>query len=231
MAKTTKSTQSFVKINEIKDDVVILKGGGVRALIECSSINFALKSESEQDALVFQFQNFLNSLDFYIQIFINSRFLNIDDYIDMLKAKEQEQQNDLLRIQTGEYIDFIKDFVQASNIVSTDFYVVVPMNTSDIIGVTSSESGGGLFGLLSAILPKPKNEEDAPGRIDPKFEHYKNQLSQRVEFVKAGLHRMGITTKTLNTEELIMLFWNMHNPQNLQKRTLMKSVFEKFQTE
>lgn len=229
MAKTAKSTQSFVKIDEIRDDVVLLKGGGMRVLIKCSSINFSLKSEDEQDALIFQFQNFLNSLDFYIQVFVNSRFLNIDDYIDMLKEKEKEQENDLLRIQTAEYINFIKDFVETSNIISTDFYVIVPLNTSDVMGVSESKRAGGPLSLFSALLPGKKTE--GLTQTDKKFEHYKNQLMQRVEFIKAGLHRMGITTKTLGTEELIMLFWNMYNPQNLQKRTLMKSVFEKYGAE
>jgi hypothetical protein len=212
------STQSFVKIDQIREGVVLLKGGGMRAVIRCSSLNFALKSQDEQDALIFEFQNFLNSLDFYVQIFINSRFLNIDDYVETLKEKEAEQANDLLRIQTTEYINFIKDFVANTNIVSTDFYVVVPFELVEAAGKTG---GGGLLSFFGLGR--------APAKMEKKqFLHYKNQLSQRVEFVRAGLHRLGLTTKILPTDELIMLYWNLYNPQNLQKRTLMKSVFEKF---
>lgn len=222
MARTGQSTQSFVLVEQMRDEVLLLKGGGLRALLKCSSLNFALKSGDEQDALIFEFQNFLNSLDFSVQIFINSRFLNIDDYIATLKMKEKEQQNDLLRIQTAEYINFIKDFVETTSIVSTDFYVVIPFERAEAVGKT--EAGGGAGGLLSFLgLGK------APAKMGrQEFLHYKNQLLQRVEFVKTGLSRLGITTKLLPTEELIMLFWNLYNPMNLQKRTLMKSVFEKY---
>jgi len=222
MARAAQSTQSLVLINQIRDGVVILKRGGLRALIKCSSINLSLKAQDEQDAIIFEFQNFLNSLDFSIQIFINSRFLNIDDYIEMLKEKEREQSNDLLLIQTEEYIAFIKDFVESTNIVSTDFYVIVPFELAEALGKGSG--GGGAGGLLSMFGMGKK-----PGAMDAKqFLHFKNQLTQRVEFVRAGLHRMGLTTKVLPTEELVMLYWNLYNPQNLQKRTLMKSIFEKY---
>jgi len=219
MARAAQSTQSLVLIDQIRDGVVILKRGGLRALIKCSSINLSLKARDEQDAIFFEFQNFLNSLDFPIQIFINSRFLNIDDYIEMLQEKQREQLNDLLRIQTTEYIAFIKDFVESTNIVSTDFYVVVPFELAEALGKKSS--GGGILSMFGM--------GKKPGAMDAKqFLHFKNQLMQRVEFVRTGLHRMGVTTKVLPTEELIMLYWNLYNPQNLQKRTLMKSIFEKY---
>ena len=138
----------------------------------------------------------------------------------MLQEKEREQLNDLLRIQTAEYITFIKDFVESTNIVSTDFYVVVPFELAEALGKTGSGAGG----ILSMFGMGKK-----PGAMDAKqFLHFKNQLMQRVEFVRTGLHRMGLTTKILPTEELIMLYWNLYNPQNLQKRTLMKSIFEKY---
>jgi len=218
MAKAAQSTQSFVKIDQIREDLVLLKGGGMRAVIKCSSLNFALKSQDEQDAIILEFQNFLNSLDFYIQIFINSRFLNIDDYIEKLKEKETEQENDLLRIQTTEYINFIKDFVASTNVISTDFYVIVPFEIAEAAGKTG---GGGILSFLGF--------GGAPAKMEKKqFLHFKNQLLQRVEFVRTGLHRFGLTTKLLSTEELIMLYWNLYNPQSLQKRTLMKSIFEKY---
>lgn len=222
MATAAQSAQSFVLIDQVRDGVVIIKGSGLRALLECSSINFALKSQDEQDAIIFEFQNFLNSLDFPIQIFINSRFLNIDDYIEMLTEKQEKQENDLLRIQTAEYINFIRDFAETTNIVSTDFYVVVPFNISESAGKMAE--GGGVLSFLG--LGK------APSKMEEKeFLHYHNQMMQRVEFVRTGLHRMSIITKLLTTEELVMLFWNLYNPQNLQKRTLMKSVFETYKEE
>lgn len=222
MAMKAQSAQSFVLLDQIRDDVAILRGKGMRALIKCSSINFGLKSQEEQDAIIYEFQNFLNSLDFGIQIFVNSRFLNIDDYIAVLKEKESEQENALLRIQTTEYINFIKDFVETANVVSTDFYVIVPFEIIEAVG----KYGGGFIDTLKSSFGFGGK---TPAKMEDKqFAHYKSQLMQRVEFVKTGLHRMGITTKIVPTEELIMLFWNLYNPHNLQKRTLMKNVFEKY---
>jgi hypothetical protein len=141
----------------------------------------------------------------------------------MLKQKQSAQQNDLLRIQTAEYINFIKDFTETTNVISTDFYVVVPLEISEVSAV--GEGAGGGSGLLSMVGLGKK-----PSAMGTKqFLRYKNQLTQRVEFIKAGLHRFGVATKDLPTEELIMLYWNLYNPQNLQKRTLMKSVFEVYQ--
>lgn len=230
MAKAAQSTQSFVIIDTIRDGIVVLKGGGMRAIIKCSSINFALKSQDEQDAIIYQYQNFLNSLDFSIQIFVNSRFLNIDDYIETLEKRQENQQNDLLRIQTTEYIGFIKDFVETTNIISTDFYVTVPFEMREAMGVSKIDGngknggGGGIGGIFSAFFGSKK----VMTMDKQRFMSYKNQLMQRVEFVKTGLHRFGVTTKELPTEELIIFLWNLYNPQNLQKRTLMKNIFEQY---
>ena len=108
MAVAAKTTQEFVPIKEIRQGVVILKDGSLRAIVMCSSLNFALKSADEQQSIMFQFQNFLNSLDFSIQIFIQSRKLDIRPYIALLEGREKEQSNDLMKIQTREYIEYIK---------------------------------------------------------------------------------------------------------------------------
>lgn len=222
MARAAKSTQSFVRIDQIRDDVILLKGGGMRAVLQCSSINLALKEQSEQDAIIYGFQDFLNSLDFSVQIVISSRFLNIDDYIAMLQQAEKQQKNDLLSIQTIEYINFIKDFVETTNIITTDFYIVIPFELSEALGKRGVAGGPGGILSMFGFGKKPAGMERA------QFLRFKNQLRQRIEFVKTGLHRFGVVTKLITTEELIMLFWNLYNPQNLQKRTLVKSIFEKY---
>ena len=107
MALTAKTTQEFVPIKEIRQGIVVLKDGSLRAIVMCSSLNFALKSTDEQQSIMFQFQNFLNTLDFSIQIFIQSRKLDIRPYIALLEEREKEQSNDLMKIQTREYIEFI----------------------------------------------------------------------------------------------------------------------------
>ena len=121
-----KSAQEFVDIAEIKDGVVILKNNSLRAVLMVSSINFDLKSTQEQEAIVAAYQNFLNSLDFPLQILISSRKLDISPYMELLTEKENVQENDLLRFQISEYRAFMKNLVGTANIMAKTFYIVVP---------------------------------------------------------------------------------------------------------
>src|SRR5580704_17138262 len=126
------STQEFVPISEVRDGIVIMKDGSLRAILLASSINFALKSEDEQTAFIVQFQNFLNSLDFSCQIFVQSRMLDIRPYIATLEVQYKEQLDYLMRIQIREYIEFIKSFTEAANIMTKNFFVVVPYSSGSV---------------------------------------------------------------------------------------------------
>jgi len=209
MPATAFPSQDILQIKEIRDGVLVLKDGSLRVVMMASSLNFALKSGDEQTAIVMQYQNFLNSLDFTVQFFIDSRKLNIEPYIEILKDAEQKQINELLKIQTTEYIEFIRTFVRASNIVSKSFYVVVPFTPP----VFESPKGG-LQSLLGGFFGSKATLQN----ISPeKFEEYKNQLWQRVDSVIQGLVRAGVRTVPLNTEELIELFYGLYNPGELEK--------------
>ena len=118
------AAQNFVPVKEVRDGVMVLKNNSLRAVSMVSSLNFALKSEDEQTAIIMQFQNFLNSLDFSVQIFVQSRRLDIRPYIAMMEAKRKEQTNDLIKIQTHEYIEFIKNFTDSVSIMSKNFFIV-----------------------------------------------------------------------------------------------------------
>src|SRR5690242_14514060 len=126
MAVQAKPTQEFVPIQDVKNGIIILKDKSMRAICLASSVNFSLKSEDERQAVLFQFQDFLNSLDFPIEISIESRRLDIRPYIALLENQFKEQVNDLLKIQTREYIEFIKKFTESTNIMTKSFFVVVP---------------------------------------------------------------------------------------------------------
>ena len=208
-----KSTQQFVPIKEIREGVVILKDGSIRIVIMASTLNFALKSENEQNAIVLQYQDFLNSLDFTVQFFIESRKLNINPYLATLEVSSREQANELLRIQTAEYIEFIKNFVATTNIVSKTFYVVVPFGSGQIIG---GKSGGRIQGVFGGLFGKKGSGES----VDTRFEESKLQIQQRADVVSQGLIRSGIRTKQLGTEELIELFYKLFNPGELEKEAL-----------
>ena len=206
-------SQEILQIKEIRDGVLILKDGSLRVVMMASSLNFALKSGDEQTAIVMQYQNFLNSLDFTVQFFIQSRKLNIEPYIETLKEAEQKQVNELLKIQMTEYMEFIRTFVRAQNIVSKNFYVVVPF-TPPVFESASWWSAGGIRKLLGGLFSSKETQKN----ISPeKFEEYKSQLWQRVDSVIQGLVRCGVRAVPLNTEELIELFYGLYNPGELEK--------------
>ncbi len=203
-------TQQFVTIDEIRDGIIILKNKGLRAIIMASGLNFELKSSEEQEAILAGFVNFLNSLDFSVQLFIHSRKLNIEDYLNYLKNRQKEETNELLKIQIDEYIDFVKSFVEATNIMAKTFFVVIPYSA----GGTESTNDG----LITSILKPSKATVGAVS--EEKFQEAKNQLQQRVEYVMVGLSKLDIRTVQLKTKELIELFFNLYNPEQIEKKKL-----------
>src|SRR6185312_7269396 len=195
-----KSTQEFVPVSEVRDGVVLLKDGGLRAILLASSINFALKSEDEQTAFIVQFQNFLNSLDFSVEIFVQSRMLDIRPYVATLEIQFKQQLDDLMRIQIREYIEFIKSFTEAANIMTKNFFVVVPYSSGAV-------SAGSMSKMLPFGTKKPDREE-----ANKTFEEQLTQLEQRISIVQQGLVRTGVRTVQLGTEEGIELLYKMFNP-------------------
>jgi len=199
---SSKSTQEFVPVKEVRDGIVVLKDKSLRAVLLASSINFALKSEDEQTAFIVQFQNFLNSLDFSCQIFVQSRMLDIRPYIASLEVAYKNQLDDLMRIQIREYIQFIKSFTEAANIMTKNFFVVVPYSAGTLSLKGSSIASKLPFGGKKAA-PEDENRS---------FEEEVSQLEQRIAIVQQGLVRCGVRTVQLGTEEAIELFYKLFNP-------------------
>lgn len=206
--KSSSSTQHYLNIAEIKDDVLVIKGGGLRAVLMVSSINFGLKAQKEQDAIIYSYQDFLSSLDFEVQILITSRKLNINNYLDMLRQNAKEHTNELLRLQTEEYINYIQELIKLSNIMSKIFYIVIPFSPV--------EAKQGLADKIQAAF---KPQEVIKHKRD-EFLKYKSQLWQRVNHVMMSLHGAGIYMAPLNTQELIELFYNTYNPDMVLKNGL-----------
>lgn len=202
---SAKATQEFVPIKEVRGGVVILKDGSLRALLMASSINLALKSQEEQQAIIGQFQNFLNSLEFTAQFFVESRDLDIRPYIALLEERYQKELDELMRIQIREYIAFIKDFTERANIMSKNFFIVVPYDPA------LAARGGGLGSLL------PGASSGSASITDEQFEQFRTQLEQRVSVVEQGLVRTGVRVVRLGTEEVIELFYKLFNPGELEK--------------
>lgn len=198
--------QQKIDIKDIQEGVIVLKDGNLRAVLMTTSTNFALKSTDEQDALVMKYQSLLNSLDFPIQILVISRQLDISSYLALLEQKKKEQDNELLKVQIIEYEDFVKNLVEASNIMGQSFFVVVPLSR-----VEKKEGG-----IISKIGLFKKGVKD---QTDKNFDELKTQLWQRVEYVASGLAGIGIKAAPLNTQEITELFYHLYNMGLKEKPT------------
>jgi type IV secretory pathway VirB4 component len=201
-----KSAQDFVPIKEIRDGVISLKDGSLRGVLMASSLNFALKSPDEQEAIISQFQNFLNSLDFPIELSVQSRELDIRPYVALMEERYTAQENELMKIQVREYIEFVKTFTQSANIMSKNFFIVVPYSSGML--------GGGTDNVLKKLIPGKKSNAS---NKQESFEENKSQLLQRMSVVEQGLSRTGIRVAQLGTEELVELFYKLFNPGDLEK--------------
>jgi len=207
MAET--ATQQFLEVEDIKEGILLLKNNTIRGIMMVSSINFALKSEEEQTAIIYAFQSFLNSLDFSCQIVIQSRNINITPYLDSLKDLEDRQTNELLRQQTASYREFIKNMVVGDVVMTKNFYVVVPYTLTEALGVKATAKQFDIFAF-------GKTTEVSKKLTDDEFQRCKSQLWQRMEYLAMGLRRCGLEAVPLTTPELIELFWAIHHPEQAE---------------
>lgn len=202
LPKSASEVQKFVEIKEIRQDTAIMKDNSMKAVCVCSSVNFSLLSQDEQEAIVARFQEFLNSLDFSIQIIVASRKFEIDPYLNQIRELEKKQMNELLRVQTEEYINFIESFVDFANIMNKSFYIIIPFR------IVESREKGFIDNIKNIIMAQKsksvKFEEE-------KFNQYRAQLDQRVNHIIQGLQGLGVKTVQLNDEQLTELFYEFYN--------------------
>jgi hypothetical protein len=203
-------SQRFLDIAEIKEDVVIMKDGTIRAVLLVSSINFALKNVDEQNAIVQAYMGFLNSIDFPLQVVVQSRRMNIDDYLHSLQEAERTQQNDLLRTQIADYREYVRQLVQLGDIMQKRFYVVVPLDAA--VATTKRN----FFTRLSELLTPS-------GLIrvsDERFQEQRKNLMLRVNSVVAGLSSMSLNAVVLDTQSLIELYYTVYNPELFESQRM-----------
>ena len=208
--KITSPTQSYLDIAEFREDTVIMRDGTLRAVLLASSINFALKSEDEQNAIISAYVGFLNNIDFPLQIVIQSRELNIDNYLNFLKQKEKEQTNELLKMQTAEYLQYVSELISLGKIMNKRFYVVIPYNP------LSDRQKNFFSRLLDSLRPAAlitMKEE--------KFLKRRGELTKRVENVLSALASIGVNAVPLDTQGLIELFYNTYNPETAVNQKLV----------
>lgn len=198
------ATQLHLKIAEIREDTLVLKNGGLRAILRASSINFNLKSEQEQNAIIYSYQSFLNSLEFPVQIVIRSRKLDLDKYLEKLKAIGEKQANQLLKRQTFDYIDYIQRIIEYADIMEKEFFVVVPMDPGRAVKKNFIEK------FWERMHPQDTVSDIV--RRHNEFDQLKKNLQQRMNVVITGLENAGIKVKQLATQDIISLFYQIYNP-------------------
>ena len=209
-ARNVPSTQAFLDILEIKDDVILMKDGTLRAVLLISSVNFSLKAEDEQVAVIQAYTQFLNTLSFPLQIVIQSRRLNIDEYLERLKQTEKTQTNELLKIQIGEYRNFVAELVEIADIMTKRFYAIVPYQEGKSGPKRFFRRGVEAFSPTTVIHLKQE-----------KFQKLRFELLKRVDYVMDGISSSGLKAVTLDTQSLIELFYNTYNPESFQQEKLV----------
>ncbi|MCX6806750.1 MAG: hypothetical protein NT135_01355 [Candidatus Berkelbacteria bacterium] len=193
MSKDIQPTQAFIDIAQIKGSLIITKNFGLRLIMLCSAVNFDLKTEEEQDILVAQYQNFLNSLTFPIQIVVHSRKMELGPYLDKLKKRLRQEENELLKIQMADYIAFLEELIPQANIMDKKFYVVVPYNPPLI------------------KTPSLKSKTADKKLTGTEFETFKKEVIQRANVVASGLGSLGLRCVQLDNHELVELFYGIYN--------------------
>lgn len=196
--------------DSVKDNVVVMKDGSLKAILLASSLNFELKSVDEQSALLFQYQNFLNSLDFSIQIVTHSRKLEIEDYLNTISEQSRLETNELLKIQSQEYVEFVREFVSLSNIMSKSFYIVISVSPMENIKQ-------GLFSKLFSPKNQPLIDEKESKRLE-------NQLDQRVDYILSGIRSMSLRAVRLGRDELVELLYSLYNPGEEKREELLQAA-------
>jgi len=212
--KNPNSTQSTLQLSEVRDGMVIMLDGSFRAVVACKSINFDLMSDREREGVEYSYQNFLNSLNFPVQILVRSQRVDIGPYIDKLIDTRRSQDNMLLGVLMDDYINFIDALSQEANIMEKAFYIVVPyFPRGDAANLV--EQGKGFFGKLFA---KPQNTIT---RIDAgMYQKAKDEIKNRVDSVTAGLFQIGIQSVQLDTKSLGELYYNYYNPDTALRQPL-----------
>jgi len=212
-------TQRFLDIAEIREDVVVMKDGTLRAVLLVSSINFALKSEDEQQATIQGYMQFLNGLEHQIQISIQSRKMNVDAYMQKMKSQEETISNELLKGQIRDYMSFVTELVELGEIMQKRFFCIVPYDPTE-----AGMKSGFMQKLTSAISPasilKLNNKQ---------FRDRREVLLQRVGNIAGGLQSMGLQVVQLDTQGLIELYYNSYNPGAAEEQKL--APIEKLQVE
>jgi type IV secretory pathway VirB4 component len=212
--QNTGDSLDLVNIKEIKDGVIIINDGSMHQVIMVGGVNFALKSEAEQNIIIQTYQNFVNGISFPLQIIIHSRKVNIEAYIENLKKREAEETSSILKNQIEEYINFIQGFVLKNAIMEKIFFIAVPFYPTSIVPKSASAS-------VFSFLGKKNNKEEIDKNTQNEENIFKNnlvQLNERTNQVLEGITSVGLDAEILTNDQLVELFYNFYNPQTIERK-------------
>ncbi len=218
--KQLSNTQDLVAIEEIHDNTVILKNGAMRQVLMVGGMNTALKSEEELNLITTSYQNFLNSLDFSLQIIVHSRKVNIEKYLSSLEERRRLEQSAILQSQISEYKEFIAGFVRENDIMEKTFLVVVPFSPSGLAGVASASGIAKLFPFFGSKSGAKEAKAKEGAEKEASFKESLGQLNQRVNQIVEGLRAIDLEAAVLGDEALIELFYNFYNPETVERENL-----------
>ena len=223
MAEESLATQNLLEAERIERNCIVLRDGGLRAVILVSGMNFELRSEDEQNAAIGAYQNFLNGLDFSVQIFIHSRKINIDGYINELAGIERGETNDLLKGLIGGYKDFVASLVADNPIMEKTFFVIVPYDS------VLPANQRAIFDAIAGFFKRKKVDDPTevapiPETAAPKANAVGDSafaaLAQRTEQVVSGLSQIGLRAVPLEEDELAELLYNLYNPETVERHVI-----------
>jgi hypothetical protein len=123
------SSRQQIDIREIRDGVLILPNHRYRTVLHVSPVNFELRSEDEQDAIIETYESFLNSVGVPLQVLIRIREMDMDAYLEDLDNRLQNEKVVIYKKQLANYEEFIRELIKTNRILSRHFYVVVPYNS------------------------------------------------------------------------------------------------------
>lgn len=215
--KIKDTTQEHLDIEDIRNDYVFLKTGGVVAVIQTAAVNFELLSEIEQDAMIASFAMLLNSLTFPIQVVVRSKKLDISKYIDLVYKVEQQQKDPLLKFQCQSYRKFVQEIIQTNEVLDKKFYVAIPSAPTTVkeLGASPLDPIWRLFGMHKR--KSSVNLEQAQKRADA-------ELPPKIDHVIKEFNRIGVKSKRLNTQELVELFFDIYNPSSVHGQRIRTAV-------
>ncbi len=208
----TSTTQQFLEIFDITNDMIIQKNGGVSIVISVTAMNFGLLAEEEQDAIIYGYAGLLNSLNYPIQIVIRSQTKDVTSYLNSLKLKEDETINHVRKEQIKKYREFVQDLVQERNVLDKKFYVVVPATALEL-GLVSTQS----------VLPGVKSPDISSFDRSVILERSTQLLEPKRDHLMAQFARIGLASTQLTTQELIQLFYSIYNPESSEGQKMTDS--------